>query len=117
VNRARPSLEDPVAQAAGLSFPSGHAQAAVVSYAVLLIVCAPMLRRGRRRIAVAAAALMVLAIGFSRIALGVHYPSDVLGGYVLGTAWVLAMTAAFGAWRRERGPGADPYGPAVAAGP
>jgi membrane-associated phospholipid phosphatase len=46
---------------------------------------------------------MVLGIGFSRVALGVHYVSDVLAGYVLGAAWVAAMTAAFAAWRRERG--------------
>jgi undecaprenyl-diphosphatase len=46
---------------------------------------------------------MVLAIGFSRIALGVHYLSDVLGGYVLGAAWVAAMAALFNALRVERG--------------
>ena len=38
---------------------------------------------------------MILAIGCSRIALGVHYVSDVVGGYVLGAAWVAAMAAAF----------------------
>ena len=52
---------------------------------------------------VALAVFMVLAIGFSRIALGVHYLSDVLGGFVLGGAWVAAMTAAFNAMRVERG--------------
>jgi undecaprenyl-diphosphatase len=46
---------------------------------------------------------MVLAIGFSRIALGVHYLSDVVGGYVLGAAWVAAMAALFNALRVERG--------------
>lgn len=46
---------------------------------------------------------MVLAIGFSRIALGVHYVSDVLGGYVLGSAWVAAMAAVFNAMRVDRG--------------
>jgi undecaprenyl-diphosphatase len=51
----------------------------------------------------------VLAIGFARVTLGVHYVSDVLAGYVLGAAWVAAMIAAFNAWRRERGrPAADP---------
>jgi len=39
--------------------------------------------------------LMVLAIGFSRVALGVHYVSDVWAGYVLGAAWLAAMVAAF----------------------
>jgi len=46
---------------------------------------------------------MVLAIGFSRIALGVHFLSDVVGGYVLGAAWVAAMAAAFNAMRVDRG--------------
>lgn len=114
VDRARPALPDPVASASGLSFPSGHAQAAVVCYAVLLIVLAPMLDRRGRRVAMCGAGLMALAIGFSRVALGVHYVSDVLAGYVLGAAWVAAMTAAFAAWRRDRGPGADPYGSAAA---
>jgi undecaprenyl-diphosphatase len=114
VDRARPALPDPVASAPGLSFPSGHAQAAIVCYSLLLVVLAPMLGRRALRVAGAAAALMVVAIGFSRVALGVHYVSDVLGGYVLGAAWVAAMTAVFTAWRRDRGPGADPYGSATA---
>jgi undecaprenyl-diphosphatase len=46
---------------------------------------------------------MVLAIGFSRIALGVHYLSDVIGGFILGAAWVAAMAAAFNAMRIDRG--------------
>jgi membrane-associated phospholipid phosphatase len=111
VDRARPVLPDPVAHAGGMSFPSGHAQSATVATSVLLLVFLPLLR-GRpaaRRIAVGAAAAMVLAIGFSRVALGVHYVSDVLAGYVLGAAWVAAATAAFSAWRREQGrPPVDP---------
>jgi undecaprenyl-diphosphatase len=103
VNRARPVLANPVAHAAGKSFPSGHAQSAIVAYAVLLLLFLPMLRRPWRWPAIAVAVLMVLAIGFSRIALGVHYVSDVVGGYLLGAAWVVAMTAAFSAWRVARG--------------
>jgi membrane-associated phospholipid phosphatase len=103
INRARPVLPDPVAHANGMSFPSGHAQAAMVAYSVLLLVFLPSLRGPWRRLAIVFAVLMVLGIGFSRVALGVHYASDVLAGYVLGAAWVTAMIAAFDAWRRERG--------------
>ena len=103
VHRLRPVLTHPVAHDSGLSFPSGHAQAAIVGYAVLLLVFLPILHGLWRRVAVAVAVLLVLAIGFSRIALGVHYVSDVLGGYVLGAAWVAAMAAAFNAMRVDRG--------------
>jgi membrane-associated phospholipid phosphatase len=105
VHRLRPVLADPVAHASGLSFPSGHAQAAVVGYAVLLLVFLPVLHGVWRKAAITFAAAMVLAIGFSRIALGVHYLSDVVGGFLLGAAWVAAMAAAFNALRVDRGRG------------
>jgi undecaprenyl-diphosphatase len=101
VHRARPVLPDPVAHANGLSFPSGHAQAALVGSAVLLLVFLPWLRGAWRAVAFAVGAILTVGIGFSRVALGVHYVSDVLAGYVLGAAWVIAMTAAFNALRRE----------------
>jgi membrane-associated phospholipid phosphatase len=103
VNRARPVLADPVAHANGLSFPSGHAQSAIVAYSTLLLVFWPSLHGAWRWLAAGAAVFMVLAIGFSRIALGVHYLSDVLAGYVLGAAWIAATAAIFNAWRRELG--------------
>jgi undecaprenyl-diphosphatase len=105
VHRLRPALADPVAHAHGLSFPSGHAQSAIVGYAVLLLVFLPVLHGVWRRAAITSAAVMVLAIGFSRIALGVHYLSDVVGGFLLGAAWVAAMVAAFNALRVDRGRG------------
>lgn len=103
VHRSRPVLPEPVAHANGLSFPSGHAQASVVGYAVLLLVFLPVLHGVWRRVAITVAVVMVLLTGFARITLGVHYLSDVLAGYVLGAAWVVAMTAAFSAWRQDRG--------------
>ena len=103
VHRLRPVLSDPVAHAQGLSFPSAHAQAAVVGYALLLLVFLPILQGVWRTGAVTFALVAVLAIGFSRIALGVHYLSDVIGGFVLGAAWVMAMAAAFNAMRVDRG--------------
>jgi membrane-associated phospholipid phosphatase len=96
-------LDNPVAHESGASFPSGHAQAAVVGYAVLLLVFLPILHGAGRRIAICVAVLMVLGIGLSRVALGVHYVSDVLAGYVLGAAWVAAMIASFNVWRQRDG--------------
>jgi undecaprenyl-diphosphatase len=75
----------------------------MVGYAALLLVFLPALRGAWRYLAVGAALVMVLAIGFSRVGLGVHYVSDVVAGYVLGAAWTAAMVAAFNAWRADRG--------------
>ena len=109
VDRARPILAQPVSVAHGFSFPSGHAQAAVVGYGILLVIFLPMLHRAMRVVAVCGAVLMIAAIGFSRIALGVHYLSDVLAGYLLGTAWLAAMVAAFGVGRLK--PRQRPHSP------
>ncbi|HET7489573.1 MAG TPA: phosphatase PAP2 family protein [Acidimicrobiales bacterium] len=100
VGRARPSFPDPVATATGRSFPSGHAMNSIVVYGALLLVLLPAVRPAWRVPAIAATGLLVAAIGFTRLALGVHYLSDVLGGWVLGLAWLAACTAASGAWRR-----------------
>jgi membrane-associated phospholipid phosphatase len=102
VGRTRPVLVNPVATATGKSFPSGHTQSAIVGYGILVLIFLPVVARRWRVTLVAVAALMVLLIGFSRIALGVHYLSDVVGGLVIGSAWLLAMTAAFSAWRQDR---------------
>ena len=103
VHRLRPVVTDPVSHELGASFPSGHAQAAIVGYAVLLLVFLPVLNAAWRKAAFTLAMFMVLAIGFSRVALGVHYVSDVVGGFILGAAWVAAMAAAFNAMRVDRG--------------
>ena len=100
VQRTRPAVADPLTTATGLSFPSGHAQSAVVTYATLLLLFWSAMRTGWRRVAVTVAAVMVLGIGLSRVALSVHYVSDVLAGYVLGMAWVVATTALFNSPRR-----------------
>lgn len=106
-NRSRPVVDDPLRHEPGKSFPSGHAQAAVVRYAVLLLVVLPYLHGARRRVAVTIAVAMVAAIGFSRIALAAHYVCDVLAAYLLGLAWVVVMASVFHVWRRAH-PGAAP---------
>jgi membrane-associated phospholipid phosphatase len=103
VGRARPVLDDPVAHAGGSSFPSGHALGSVVGCGVLLLVLSPLLSAGWRRVAWAVAVVIVLLVGFDRIALGVHYLSDVVAGWVVGLGWVALTAAAFEAWRREVG--------------
>jgi len=103
VHRDRPSVTQPFVNEPGASFPSGHAQAAVVGYGVLLLLFIPVLTRQWRRVAFIISVVVVLAIGFSRIALAAHYVSDVLAGFVLGLAWLAAMTALFSAWRVQRG--------------
>ncbi|MGC4895087.1 phosphatase PAP2 family protein [Micromonospora sp. DT31] len=101
VGRDRPDLLDPVARAAGYSFPSGHALNAMLAAGVLLLVFLPFTRdRPLGRIALWAAAVLVTVVtGLSRIALGVHWASDVVGGWVLGVAVVAATTAGFTTWR------------------
>ena len=109
VSRPRPSLIDPVAAASGKSFPSGHSMGSTVVYGALLLVFLPALSRRTRAGAVTGVAALVIAIGFTRLALGVHYITDVLGGFVLGLAWLTGATAAFSIWRIERGrPAVEP---------
>lgn len=103
VDRPRPSLEEPILLAHGKSFPSGHAMSSTVVYGALLLTFMPVIPKRFRRPAIGAVVFLVLAIGFSRLALGVHYLTDVLGGYALGASWLAASTAAFSIWRRERG--------------
>lgn len=77
------------------SFPSGHALVSFCFYAVLAGLIAYRVKSMAIKIGVGvAAALLVTAIGFSRIYLGVHYPSDVLAGYLAATVWVSTMLAA-----------------------
>ncbi len=103
VDRPRPVLLDPVATARGKSFPSGHTMSATVCYGALLLAFLPAVARRWRPWLVGGTAGLVLAIGFTRLALGVHYLSDVVGGLVLGLAWLAISTAAFSIWRVERG--------------
>lgn len=90
VQRARPVVEDAVARAPGFSFPSGHAANTAAATTAVVILVWPLLGSTGRRIAVVTGAALVLVTGVDRVMLGVHYPSDVLGGFLLGTGLVLA---------------------------
>jgi membrane-associated phospholipid phosphatase len=92
-----------VATAPGRSFPSGHALNSLVGCGVLLLVLSPLLASVWRRVARAAAGLIVLLVGFARVGLGVHYLTDVVAGWTIGAAWLLVTAAIFEAWRRDVG--------------
>ncbi len=87
VGRERPSFVKHIDLAAGLSFPSGHTLIAAVLYPTLGMLVASNLRGRHLKIFVfVVAALLALMVGFTRVYIGVHYPTDVLGGWCLGIA-------------------------------
>jgi len=86
------------------SFPSGHSLFAACLYGALAAIAARHVSSAALRTCIwAAALLMALGIGLSRVYLGLHYPSDVLGGYLAGGAW-LAFLGASGAFWFPRKP-------------
>lgn len=87
VARARPDLEPHLVVVKTSSFPSGHATSSMIFYLTLALV----LTAGTRwhRAAAFCAVLLSLMIGTSRVMLGVHWPSDVIGGWAFGMLWVL----------------------------
>ena len=96
VHRNRPEYAARYLRGQSYSFPSGHTMSATICWS-LLVVCAGLSlgwHGARRARLYVATTTLVFAIGFSRIYLGVHYPSDVLGGLAVGIAWVLLCTTA-----------------------
>lgn len=82
-SRERPRLFDKIALPTGYSFPSGHAMSAVGIYGVVAAALIALYPRARRPV-IAAAIAGIALIGLSRIYLGVHWPSDVIGGFLGG---------------------------------
>ena len=84
------------------SFPSGHSTTSICFYGLLAVMLAGSTKsRTPRRALWTTACLLVLSIGFSRVYLGVHYPTDVLGGYAFGLVWLLGVVnATAGRWLR-----------------
>jgi membrane-associated phospholipid phosphatase len=103
VHRPRPPLEDARIVQGGFSFPSGHSTLAATFYGTVAYLLIRGLPREWHKVLVGVvAALLVLAIGVSRIYLGVHYPSDVLAGWAAGALWVVLVILAEQVWAPHR---------------
>ncbi len=96
VNRPRPVLEDYPVIVSSMSFPSGHSANTMTSFLAFALILVPA---RHRTAALATAVLGSIAVGLTRPLLGVHWPSDVLGGWTLGLLWILLCVAFL---RRDR---------------
>lgn len=100
-DRPRPDEGSAVPLPSSDSFPSGHASGAVVTFGVLTVLAVERWPR-RERVLVSVAAVGVVLVGASRVALNVHYVSDVLAGWCLGLAWLAGCLLARDAVRARR---------------
>ena len=88
INRARPGIEHMVSVET-LSYPSGHAMSAMAFYGFLIYLCTRFrINKFIKTGLIALLVFMILSIGISRIYLGVHFPSDIAGGFIAGLIWV-----------------------------
>jgi undecaprenyl-diphosphatase len=113
--RTRPALWESVAPEHSYSFPSGHAMGSMALVAALAVLAWPTRARWW---AIGVGGAFTLLVGASRVYLGVHYPSDVLAGWMASLAWVLGVSQlAYGRLGKRRqaqtpaGTGRDPEGP------
>lgn len=100
--RVRPDFTEGGALLDSLSYPSGHSSGIATLVAVALILAWPLMAAHARRLALALGILLVLLVGVTRMLLGVHYLTDVVGGWALGVGWSLLTALIFGAFAEGR---------------
>jgi membrane-associated phospholipid phosphatase len=102
VHRSRPFVEGAFVDWSGYSFASGHTMGATLLYGQLLLFLLPLLKaRNLRLLCILSAALLVLLVGFTRIALGAHFLTDVLAAIFFGIIWLM-LCAVLGKSVRRR---------------
>jgi membrane-associated phospholipid phosphatase len=96
VHRHRPFVDGWFVDWSGYSFASGHTIGATLLYGQLLLFVLPLIKSKRRQtLVILLAAMLVMLVGFSRIALGAHYLTDVVGAIFLGTLWLMLCAILF----------------------
>jgi undecaprenyl-diphosphatase len=100
--RDRPELWARTVEAGFSSFPSGHAMTSLVIYGAIAYLLVRSVKGWRRWLVVVLAALLIGAIGFSRLYLGVHWPTDVMAGYTAGLVWLIACIISLEVWQDYR---------------
>jgi membrane protein DedA with SNARE-associated domain/membrane-associated phospholipid phosphatase len=91
-HRPRPPVTQAIGRVVGYAFPSGHATRSMAVYGMLVALLAAVMSRWERKVALWATAVIVVGlIGLSRLYLGDHWLTDVLGGYALGAAWLFTL--------------------------
>jgi len=99
--RPRPELFESDYTASFYSFPSGHATIAVAFYGTLALLIALRLQDWRRWAVLVVGAALALLLGLSRLYLGVHYPTDILAGYLAATLWTGTVATVVVFWRPD----------------
>jgi undecaprenyl-diphosphatase len=101
--RPRPELVSHLVNVNAFSFPSGHATMAAVTFLTLGVLLARVQTRRRMKLYVlTVASVLVLLVGLTRVYLGVHWPTDVLAGWCIGTAWAAGCWL-IATWLQRRG--------------
>ena len=102
VHRQRPFVDGPFVDWSGYSFASGHTIGATLLYGQLLLFLLPLMKSKHwQRLSILSAAMLVMLVGFSRIALGAHYLSDVIAAIFLGVLWLVICALLLRPMRRS----------------